>query len=337
MPRPWRLRYAGAKYHLTVRGNARQQVFFGAEDYERFLSQLDAALAADAVRLYAYVLMPNHVHLLVETPHGNVHRFMQRLNTAYGMYFRFKHNRPGHCFQGRYGARLVSGDDYLVRVTRYIHLNPIRVRKMAKASTAEQVARLNGFRWSSYRGYAGLAAPEERVDYRRLQLMGRKSLRGNRVAYRGYVESLVKAACNDELLRTALESSPYALGNAQFLARLQEEQHAARVNHARSGDIQWATSQGVAVERVLTTVAQAYRTTVDGLCRHGRAAGECKRVAVELCCRLSGLSQRAVATRFGYRHESAVGKQRQLLRQLCADDPALGQRMEKIAVTILKA
>ena len=85
--------------------------FLAREDYERFLSQLDEARAADEVILYAYVLMRNHVHLLVETPLGNVPRFMQRLNTAYGMHFRFKHSQTGHCFQGRYGARLVSGDE----------------------------------------------------------------------------------------------------------------------------------------------------------------------------------------------------------------------------------
>ena len=74
--------------------------------------------------------MPNHIHLEVETPRGNLPRFMQRLTTAYGMYFRYKKRRPGHCFQGRYGAKLVDGDDYLLRLTRYIHLNPVRTQAM---------------------------------------------------------------------------------------------------------------------------------------------------------------------------------------------------------------
>jgi REP element-mobilizing transposase RayT len=87
-----------------------KSVFFDFEDYARFLDQLDAALEADEVILYAYVLMPDHYHLFVETPLGNIQKFMQRLNTAYSMYCRFKHNRPGHCSQGRYGAKLVQGD-----------------------------------------------------------------------------------------------------------------------------------------------------------------------------------------------------------------------------------
>ena len=101
MPRPWRIRYSGAKYHVTVRGNGRQQVFFKDDDYLRFLEQLEAALAQDEVILYSYALLPNHFHLFIETPLGNIQRFMQRLNTAYSMYFRYKHSRPGHCFQGR--------------------------------------------------------------------------------------------------------------------------------------------------------------------------------------------------------------------------------------------
>ncbi len=83
MPRPWRIRYAGAKYHLTQRGNGAQGVFLCDEDYERFIEQLDYCLEKSEVVLYAYCLMPNHYHLFVETPMGNVQRFMQTLNTAY--------------------------------------------------------------------------------------------------------------------------------------------------------------------------------------------------------------------------------------------------------------
>ena len=163
MSRPWRVNYAGAKYHITSRGNGRDRVFVQAEDYERFMEQLESALKQDEVVLYAYALMPNHYHLLIETPLGNLQRFMQRLNTAYSMYFRYKRKRPGHCFQGRYGARLVEGDDYLVRLTRYIHLNPVKTAKYKNVSMAEKRACINGYKWSSYRGYAGLMEEEEMV------------------------------------------------------------------------------------------------------------------------------------------------------------------------------
>ena len=89
MTRPWRLRFAGAKYHVTQRGNGAQAVFLCDGDCQRFLEQLDECLEKDGITLYAYCLMPNHYHLFVATPTGNIHRFMQRLNTAYCMYFRY--------------------------------------------------------------------------------------------------------------------------------------------------------------------------------------------------------------------------------------------------------
>ena len=191
MPRPWRIRFAGAKYHVTTRGNARQTIFHGREDYERYLEQLTSALDLDGIVLYAYALLGNHTHLLVETPRGNIHRFMQRLNTAYGMYRRYKRQKPGHCFQARYGAKLVSGDEYLLRVTRYIHLNPVKVKRIEAWSAADKVRYLDTYPWSSYRGYVDKDRSEEIVNYRWLELMHRRTLARSRTAYRVYLESML--------------------------------------------------------------------------------------------------------------------------------------------------
>ena len=98
----------------------------------------------------------------------------------------------------------------------------------------------------------------------------------------------------------------------------------------------WPVQPGVPMERILDAVAQEYRTTVDRLCGHGRAVGEVKKIPIELCCHFGAASQRAVAIRFGYKHESAVGKQRQLLRRLRASEPSLEQRMIRIAASVSK-
>jgi len=166
MARHLRKRYAGAKYHVTNRGNGRNGVFYCEDDYGRFMEQLTTAAWKDGVVVYAYCLMPNHYHLFVETPWGNIDRFMDRLGTAYAMYFRYKHYRPGHCFQGRYKAPLVSGDDYIVRLTRYIHLNPVCVRGMKNRESAEKWEYLRRYRWSSLRGYLNGKEAEDLVDYR---------------------------------------------------------------------------------------------------------------------------------------------------------------------------
>ena len=339
MARHWRIRYAGAKYHLTGRGNGRAVIFDSAADSERFLEQLDHALAADEVVLYAYVLMPNHYHLFVETPLGNVQRFMQRLNTAYGMYFRFKHARPGHCFQGRYGAKLVGGDEYLLRLTRYIHLNPVKTQRCRELPVAEQRVALQAYAWSSYRGYAGLGPTEARVNYRWLTLLGRRGDKARRSAYGEYVEQTLVS--EDEVLGAALRRSAYAIGDERFAEETEADIRGARLAKAVvGGDVVWPEKPRKSLEEVTAVVFRELQMSADELKRHGRAVGPRKGMALELLCRYAAASQREVARVSGFGHESGVGKQRRLLRErLRADDrfarmfQAAVQRVE----TVLKS
>lgn len=328
MPRPWRMRYAGAKYHLTVRGNGRQVVFREPDDHERFLKQLKEALEQDEVILYAYALMSNHYHLLVETPLGNVQRFMQRLNTAYGMYFRYKHSQVGHCFQGRYGAKLVKGDDYVVRLTRYIHLNPIKVARWQAVGAQERLEYLNAYAWSSYRGYVGLGPKEEMVDYRWLKLMGRRTQRGNRDGYRRYLEEMVAGV--DEWIQGAKEKSRYAIGDDRFLEATREELEAARFTKSDTGDIAWPEKRRPALEDVLEPVMKALGLSGEELTGSGRGRRADRQVAVELLCRVSSATQREVAGRLGYESESAVGKIRKAWREQCRKTPALLKGLQRI-------
>jgi len=329
MPRPWRLRFAGAKYHLTQRGNGGQTVFLCADDYQRFLEQLDHCLKANEVTLYAYCLMPNHYHLLVETPLGNVQRFMQRLNTAYAMYFRYKHDRPGHCWQGRYGAKLVKGDDYILRLTRYIHLNPVKVKAYKGNSRAEVLRHLNNWDWSSYGGYAGLKEPEGRINYRWLELMGRA---GRRKAYRGYIEEMLSEEDKGFLEENA--RSGYAIGGQEYRNEVAEELKQKRLERAVTGDVKWPEDGMVGIETIEQAVMKEFGIGHEDLHCHGQHAGIAKSVAVELCCRLSGASQREVGRYFGYRTDGGVSKQRQ--RLVHKTDKRLVSRIEKLADALSK-
>ena len=126
MARPLRIIYEGAFYHVTARGNERRRIFLSHRDYEKFLSYLAEAVHKYGVILHAFVLMANHYHLIVETPKGNLSSFMHSLNSAYTTYFNIKRRRAGHLFQGRYKALLIDVDNYLLELSRYIHLNPVR-------------------------------------------------------------------------------------------------------------------------------------------------------------------------------------------------------------------
>jgi REP element-mobilizing transposase RayT len=145
MARPLRLEYPGAVYHLTSRGNARQDIFAGDADREKFLSILAATVGRYKWLCHAYCLMDNHYHLLLETPDPNLSLGMRMLNGVYTQAFNRDHQRVGHVFQGRYQAVLVEKDAHLLELCRYIVLNPV---------AAGMVTGPEQWPWSSYRATA---------------------------------------------------------------------------------------------------------------------------------------------------------------------------------------
>jgi putative transposase len=114
---------------------------------------LKLSLNTYQVVLYSYVLMQNHYHLLVETPHGNVSEFMRHFNLTYAAYYNKRHNRVGHLYQGRYKSILVDKESYLTTLSRYIHLNPIRTEQFMFGPTREKEKFLKEYPWSSLSGY----------------------------------------------------------------------------------------------------------------------------------------------------------------------------------------
>jgi len=126
MARALRIEYEGAFYHVTSRGNKRKKVFFSKSDYQRFKSYLESAIEKYDYRLHAYVLMGNHYHLLIETGKANLNKLMHYINGSYTNYINRRKGRSGHLFQGRYKAILIDRDNYLLELSRYIHLNLVR-------------------------------------------------------------------------------------------------------------------------------------------------------------------------------------------------------------------
>lgn len=144
MSRPYRLQGEGYLYHITSGGDDRKRIYISKYDYEKFLEYLLKAKEKYKFNFYAYCLMSNHYHLLIETTQPNLSRIMQYINTAYTVYYNKKRNRSGHLFQGRYKSIIVDGDSYFLELTRYIHLNPVRA---GMSKTPE------GYKWSSFKGY----------------------------------------------------------------------------------------------------------------------------------------------------------------------------------------
>lgn len=128
MARPPRIFAPGLLYHVIVRGNHRQRTFHSDLDYQAYLERLAGYRRKHGVRIYAYCLMPNHVHLLLETSTTPLARFMQGVQQSCTQYFNRVHDKTGHLFEGRYKAIVCEKERYLLALVRYIHLNPVRAK-----------------------------------------------------------------------------------------------------------------------------------------------------------------------------------------------------------------
>jgi len=173
MARPWRIQIAGGWYHVTSRGNRREAIFRTDTDRRRFLGLAAVLPERFGLEVHAFVLMDNHYHLLARTLEANLSEAMRWLHVSYSSRFNWAHGQCGHLFGGRYKAVLIQDERGVVEVARYVHLNPVRVGRLALGKErqrqskemgvadpgAELVRRrlreLHRYRWSSWRVYQG--------------------------------------------------------------------------------------------------------------------------------------------------------------------------------------
>ena len=141
MARPLRIELAGGLYHVTSRGDRREDIYLDDEDRRNWLAVLSQACERHNWRIYAYCQMTNHYHIVVETLEGNLSKGMRHLNGVYTQNFNRRHNRVGHVFQGRFKGILVEKETYLLELSRYVVLNPIRAGMESAIGT---------WPWSSY-------------------------------------------------------------------------------------------------------------------------------------------------------------------------------------------
>lgn len=171
-PRVW---YPGAIYHIMCRGNNRQEIFRDDMDRSIYIERLVHAKEKYRCTVLSYCLMTNHVHLQLETSDVEIWKMMKQLNMRYVMYFNRKYNSVGHLFQGRYRAELIKTYGHIIRISRYIHLNPV---------VAGMVDAPSEYPWSSYRDYIGEGANRVVTPNRILDYFPNQS----RELYRKYVE-----------------------------------------------------------------------------------------------------------------------------------------------------
>jgi putative transposase len=215
MARPLRIEYPGALYHLTSRGDRQEDIFLDDTDREEFLSVLGSVVERFGWRVYAYCLMDNHYHLMVETPKGNLSKGMRQLNGVYTQRVNRRHARIGHVFQGRFKAILVDKQNYLLELSRYVVLNPVRAKRVKDPGR---------YRWSSYRATVGEVTPPPFLDTADLLLQFAATAPAAQRRYRAFVlEGLRVPSPWTEVKGQVL------LGNEGFLRKVNPKLKSARL------------------------------------------------------------------------------------------------------------
>jgi REP element-mobilizing transposase RayT len=312
MARQLRIEYTGAIYHVTCRmiGDWRTEqarLFKDDKDRKRFLEALAERVKQYNIRLYLFVLMANHFHLVFETPDGNCSKFMQSLSTAYTVYYNLRHRRHGHLLDGRYKAKLVEGEEYLLALTRYVHLNPVRIGPMMEKPIEEKIRYLRQYPWSTYQGYIGEKKRFDYVEYGPIlgEMSGKR--KGWPEQYRKFVAT---GLAEDDLeFKAARKDSPRCIGSTEFRAWVDELYDKRAKSQGAQEDIAFRhVMEPLDPGLVLKIIAGEFKVNVEDF-RRRRRNSSLRAIAARYLIRYSGLDQRGVARLLNAGSGAAISKQ----------------------------
>lgn len=299
MARPLRIDFEGAWHHVMHRGSGKQAIFLGDADRFAFLELLERIHVRFALEVNAYCMMGNHYHLLVRTPEGQLSEAMQYLNGVYTQRFNRRHGTDGALFRGRFASKLVETDDYLNRLVRYIHRNPIDIG---------YADRLPDYPWSSY--------PAFLQTYRPTWLF-------TDALWADGVLSKTELRRRTETSEVEHEWSPEG-----YREVIGSESYIAAALKSVSADDETRSNFRATIPR--PTAAQI-REVVSGVCASGRPFTdfELKLVVLGLCQEISGLGLKDLAEEFGYSSAKSAGAAAFRFRQKL-QDPSWAIVVEKV-------
>jgi REP element-mobilizing transposase RayT len=308
--------------------SAKTYLFRDDKDRERLLNRLADRSEQYNIRVYFWVLMANHFHLVCETPQANLSAFMQSMLTAYTVYYNLRHGRHGHVFDGRYKAKLVEGDEYLLQLSRYVHLNPVCVGTRKNRSVEDRLAYLRSYQWSSFPGYTKKPKASDFVDHGPVlaQMGGRISERPKR--YRKFVETGL--AEDDEEFREILSASPRSIGGDDFRAWV-DALHLERLRGClRPEDISFRhTTEPLSPNVVLAVLANIFDAEESAF-RERRRNSALRAVAARYLMRYAALSQREVADLLHAGSGSAISKQLKGYAKAFNEDRSLKRKCKQV-------
>jgi putative transposase len=322
MSRPLRIEYPGAWYHIMNRARQAERAFKNEEDYGRFVTVVREASDMWHLRVAAYCLMPNHYHLLVQTPEGNISRCMRHIDGLYTQRFNRTHGMDGSLFRGRYRSILVDADSYLLQLVRYIHRNPLR------AGLADE---LEGYPWSSHRAYLSGAKRWGWIskDFVLSVLSPKRAERLN--AYREFMSE----QDNAELLRFyERKKMPSVLGAERFVSWVKY-----RFSIEKADDeVPQSRELTPDLDQLKVAVCNYYEATEQQLAHSRRgSSNEPRNVAIYLCRRLRGDTLRTIAQHFAMNKYSSVSSVIERMKAQISQNRKLKRRLEEIISLLQKS
>jgi len=307
MARKPRVYYPAALYHVILRGNGGQEIFFGKEDRFRFYLLLQEGIERYGHQVHAFSLMTNHVHLAIQVGEVGLPRIIQNLTFRYTRWVNWRQHRTGHLFQGRYKAVLVDADSYLLELSRYIHLNPVR---------SGIVRRPEDYLWSGHRAYLGLETiPWLTTDWVLSMFSSRADCA--RRAYRRFVEEGIQRGHQEEYGKGS-ETDSRILGNMIFIEKV-------------LGQTQERLKRPVRVEEIVSHVCKEFSLKEEELSGSGkdRRLSKIRALAAWLVLDSSSLTLAELSKRVR-RDSSTLSSAAKLLEKQAQTDTDLRQLMSKI-------
>ncbi|HUL38611.1 MAG TPA: transposase [Thermodesulfobacteriota bacterium] len=324
MARPLRIEYENAYYHVTCRGNSGQDIFSTDGDRSKFLDLLSRSRDIYQTEILAYVLMSNHFHLFVKTPLGNLQEFMRHFNICYTSYYNWKHGRRGHLYQGRYKSFLVDSDNYLQEVSRYIHLNPIRVGLRSSITRDEKKRYLRSYPWSSYGDYLSEGRRRSFLEVEEvLAYFGGDTAKGRR-DYEEFVMEGVSRKVPNPLEKGAGHG---IIGTEGFIKKIRGQYVQSTLESREVPAVKRILAQ-VEPEKIIGVISESFKVEKEELLRKGYK-GVGRGVLMEMLYRYGGMKQNEIGELLGIDY-SAVSVMRKRLLELQGKNRKLLALIEKV-------
>ncbi len=321
MSRPLRIEYPGAWYHVMNRGRRAEEIFQGKDDYQCFLDILKESVEMWNLRISAYCLMPNHYHLLIQTPEGNLSRCMRHINGVYTQRYNRVHCYDGHLFRGRYKSVLVDESNYLLQLVRYIHRNPMR---------AYIVKEPVEYQWSSHKGYLSKSVKWAWLHKDFILSMLTKDPKRYNAAYKRFMHEKKDDEISDIFNKKKL---PVFVGSQNFTDWVKETFYSEKQNNQIPDSSMLAPD----ISQIKLIISTYYKIDLTEFLKTRRGvSNEPRDVAIFLTRKIKRDTLLTIGNAFGMSGYSSVSSAIERVRKRTSDDKKFRNRVDKIYKLVIK-